>query len=212
MSPDQEEQLNQQKIHVMKIKIPGPTVVDIGKDHPAPPAPPAESCPPTAIAPTVPGPPADLDQPARPRRPHLLVVEDDADVADCLRLGLDRKGFAVDVALTAAAAQECLQRRLPELILLDVDLPDLSGLELCRQLKAGPQTARIPIVFCSGNDDARTRALLLGAADCFEKPPDLTQWPNVCTRWWATSLRPKQLKSKSHELIHSRQLRSRAYP
>ena len=168
--------------------------------------------PPTAIAPTVPGPPADLDQPARPRRPHLLVVEDDEDVADCLRLGLDRKGFAVDVALTAAAAQECLQRRLPELILLDVDLPDLSGLELCRQLKAGPQMARIPIVFCSGNDDARTRALLLGAADCFEKPPDLTQWPNVCTRWWATSLRPKQLKSKSHELIHSRQLRSRAYP
>jgi putative two-component system response regulator len=64
---------------------------------------------------------------------------------------------------------------LPDVILLDVDLPDLSGLELCRQLKAGPQTAHIPIVFCSGNDDARPRALLLGAADYFEKPPDLTQ-------------------------------------
>src|ERR1035441_1930399 len=159
----------------MIIKAPGPTVVDIGKEHSAPPAPPAGSRPPTTIEPTVPSPPADLDQPARARRPHLLVVEDDEDVADCLRLGLDRKGFTVDVAHTVAAAQECLQRRLPDVILLDVDLPDLSGLELCRQLKAGPQTAHIPIVFCSGNDDARTRALLLGAADFFEKPPDLTQ-------------------------------------
>jgi CheY-like chemotaxis protein len=175
MSTDQVLKLNQQKLHVMKIKIPGPTVIDIGKDRPAPPAPPAESRPPTAIAPTVSSPPADLDHPARPRRPHLLVVEDDEDVAHCLRLGLDRKGFAVDVALTAAAAQECLQRRLSDVILLDVDLPDLSGLELCRQLKAGPQTAHIPIVFCSGNDDARTRALLLGAADFFEKPADLTR-------------------------------------
>jgi PleD family two-component response regulator len=122
----------------MKIKIPGPAVVDIGKDRLAPPAPPAESGPPTAIAPTVPSPPADFDQPARPRRPHLLVVEDDEDVADCLRLGLDRKGFAVDVALTASAAAEFLKGRLPDVILLDVDLPDLSGLELCRQLKAGP--------------------------------------------------------------------------
>jgi DNA-binding response OmpR family regulator len=66
------------------------------------------------------------------------VVEDDEDVADCLRLGLDRKGFAVDVALTASAAAEFLKGRLPDVILLDVDLPDLSGLELCRQLKAGP--------------------------------------------------------------------------
>ena len=173
MSPDQVLKLNQQKLHVMKIKIPVPTAIDIGKDRPAPPAPPAEPRPPTAIAPTVPSPPADLDQPARPRRPHLLVVEDDEDVADCLRLGLDRKGFAVDLALTASA--EFLKGRLPDVILLDVDLPDLSGLELCRQLKAGPPTAHIPIVFCSGNDDARTRALLLGAADFFEKPADLTR-------------------------------------
>lgn len=175
MSPDQVLKLSQQKVHVMENKSPNPTVVDIGKDRPALPAPSAESRPPTAIAPTVPSPPADLDQPARARRPHLLVVEDDEDVAHCLRLGLDRKGFAVDLALTAAAAQECLQRRLSDVILLDVELPDLSGLELCRQLKAGPQTAHIPIVFCSGNDDAWTRGLLLGAADFFEKPPDLTQ-------------------------------------
>ena len=163
------------KKSLMRIKISSSTVVDIGRDRPAPPAPPAEPRPPTAIAPTSSCPPVDLDQPARTRRPHLLVVEDDEDVADCLRLGLDRKGFAVDVALTASAAQECLQRRLPDLILLDVDLPDLSGLELRRQLKAGLQTAHIPIVSCSGNEDARTPALLLGAADFFEKPPDLTR-------------------------------------
>jgi DNA-binding response OmpR family regulator len=159
----------------MNIRIPSPKGVGIPEDRPAPPMPPAESRPPTAIAPPVSCPLAGLDQTDRPRSPHLLVVEDDEDVARCLRLGLDRKGFAVDVALTASAAYECLQRQLPDVILLDVDLPDLSGLQLCRQLKAKPRTEHIPIVFCSGNAGARARALLVGAADFFEKPPDLTQ-------------------------------------
>src|ERR1019366_8940817 len=113
----------------MNIRIPSPNGVDIPKDRPAPPMPPAESRPPTAIAPPASCPLAGLDQTGRPRTPHLLVVEDDEDVARCVRLGLERKGFAVDVALTASAAYRCLQRQLPDVILLDADLPDLSGLQ-----------------------------------------------------------------------------------
>lgn len=73
---------------------------------------------------------------------------------------------------TCGEALLAVQAEKPDLILLDVDLPDLSGLEVCRQLKGHAETARLPVVFCSGRDDLRVEAMRLGAVDCLTKPPD----------------------------------------
>ena len=107
-----------------------------------------------------------------PRRPHVLVVDVDERVAKGLRLLLERRGFQVRVAHTAAATCKFLQEHLPDLLLLEVDLPDRSGLELCRQLKADPRTAAIPVLFCSGSYALRARALAAGGVDFLENPND----------------------------------------
>ncbi len=108
-----------------------------------------------------------------PRRPHVLLVDDDANVARCLGLGLEREGFDVTLAGNATEAWTWLQQQQPDVVLSDVDMPGLSGLELGRRLKADPRTATLPVVFCTGNYDAREPALRLGAADFLEKPVGL---------------------------------------
>lgn len=110
-----------------------------------------------------------------PKPPLVFVVDDDENVARCLRLGLERCGFEVQVAAHARAAREALQEPLPAAIVLDVDMPGVSGLELCRQLKADSRTASIPVVFCSGNYEARSVALQAGGAAFVEKPVGLLE-------------------------------------
>lgn len=108
-------------------------------------------------------------------RPIVLVVEDSADVAEVERLLLERAGFVVVVIETGLSGLTFAQSQLPAAIVLDVDLPDIDGLEICRRLKGDPSTRRIPVLVCSGNSDACEGARKAGADGFLAKPGEVAQ-------------------------------------
>jgi two-component system, OmpR family, response regulator RegX3 len=100
---------------------------------------------------------------------HILIVDDEASYRDALTAGLTSEGFSVDAAATYAEALEYFAARQPNLVLLDIMLPDGSGLDLCRELRA--RTA-VPIIFLSAKS-AEIDVVLgleMGATDYVAKP------------------------------------------
>ena len=102
----------------------------------------------------------------------ILVVEDEADIRELLRYNLAQEGFAVEEAGDGADALDRVSRRPPDLVVLDLMLPRLSGLELCRLLRANPDTARLPIIVVTakGAEVDRVLGLEMGADDYVVKP------------------------------------------
>jgi putative two-component system response regulator len=105
-------------------------------------------------------------------RPDVLVVDDDATAATFLAACLEGEGCAVRTAADGPAALDLLAAAAPDLVLLDLDLPGLGGLELCRRLKADPATRLLPVVVLTGRDaeGARRQAWELGADEYLTKP------------------------------------------
>jgi two-component system phosphate regulon response regulator PhoB len=105
-------------------------------------------------------------------RQVLYVVEDEPDIAEVLRFNLERAGYAVEVFARGDAALEAIRRRPPELLVLDLMLPGIDGLELTRLLKRDPATARVPLVMLTarGEELDRIVGLELGADDYIPKP------------------------------------------
>ncbi len=105
-------------------------------------------------------------------RALVLVVDDDYLDRVMLRQILDHQGYASLAAENGAEAISLAQSSLPDLILLDLFLPDISGFEVCEMLKAVPQTRDIPILFVSGSDrlDHKKRAFSVGGVDYITKP------------------------------------------
>jgi DNA-binding response OmpR family regulator len=106
---------------------------------------------------------------------RLLVVEDEEDLVGAIRLGLDRAGYAVDVALNAGEAEEKLRVNSYDLLLLDLNLPDRDGLDLCRAIRRGEfdgtgREARILMLTARGALIDRVRGLDEGADDYLVKP------------------------------------------
>jgi DNA-binding response OmpR family regulator len=107
---------------------------------------------------------------------RLLVVEDEADLVSALRVGLDRAGYAVDTALTVAAAEAKLAVEPYDLVVLDLMLPDGDGFELCRRLRSGElsgpsaRESRILVLSARGGLADRVRGLDAGADDYLTKP------------------------------------------
>jgi two-component system phosphate regulon response regulator PhoB len=108
---------------------------------------------------------------------RVLVVDDDFDISDALQHALQLAGYDTVAALTGAAALAEVRRRVPDLILLDQMLPDIDGAEICRRLRASPDTRRVPIVFLTARSEesARVRGLALGADDYVTKPFSLDE-------------------------------------
>jgi DNA-binding response OmpR family regulator len=101
----------------------------------------------------------------------ILIVEDNENNIDTLRLIL--KGtYAIRVARNGSTALQLVDDELPEIILLDIGLPDINGIEVCRQLKARPEMRDIPIVFLTAFDDDNIRrdAFAAGGIDYITKP------------------------------------------
>ncbi len=103
---------------------------------------------------------------------RVLVVDDDPDINEVVQEGLRSAGYDTVGALTGAEALAEVERRIPDLVLLDQMLPDIDGVEVCRRLRGAPDTRRVPIMFLSamGGSDARVRGLALGADDYIVKP------------------------------------------
>jgi two-component system phosphate regulon response regulator PhoB len=103
---------------------------------------------------------------------HILIVEDEPDIVEILSYALSREGFDVVAARTGAAALAAVDERLPDLIVLDVMLPQVDGLEVLRTLRRRPETARVPVLLLTARTEEidRVVGLELGADDYVTKP------------------------------------------
>ena len=103
---------------------------------------------------------------------ELLVVEDEAEMAELLRSRLEAYGYAVQTAATGKAALELATKRLPDLVILDLLLPDMSGYEVCRALRklAAPWDLLILMLTALDQPAARTRGFGFGADAYLTKP------------------------------------------
>ena len=105
---------------------------------------------------------------------RILVVEDDAGIAKLLRDNLTIDGFQVRLAATAHEALTGCQTFLPDMVLLDISLPDQSGFELCQILRQGGRR-HVIIVSARGQKSDKIRGLNLGADDYITKPFDMEE-------------------------------------
>jgi DNA-binding response OmpR family regulator len=105
-------------------------------------------------------------------RERILLIEDEPDIAEVLQYNLEKEGFGVELAHRGDTGLESLRRQAPDLILLDLMLPGVDGLELTRLLKRDAATSRIPIVMLTarGEEVDRIVGLELGADDYISKP------------------------------------------
>ena len=105
-------------------------------------------------------------------RHKILVVEDEADIRELLRYSLTQEGYAVEEAADGAEALDRIARRAPDLVLLDLMLPRMSGLELCRKLRANSETAQMPVIVVTAKSAEvdRILGLEMGADDYVVKP------------------------------------------
>ncbi len=107
----------------------------------------------------------------------ILVVEDELITSDLLRRYFEMVGYEVASALTGATAIEFAIQQQPEVIILDIMLPDMDGYEICRRLRSDERTKRIPIIFLTQKDERRDRldGLGMGADDYITKPFDVEE-------------------------------------
>ena len=105
-------------------------------------------------------------------RPLILVVEDEPPLQKLLAYNLEAAGFAVAQAYDGEEAMTLIEEQLPDLVLLDWMLPQLSGLEVCRRLRRRADTSHLPIVMLTarGEEPDRLRGLDTGADDFISKP------------------------------------------
>jgi len=109
---------------------------------------------------------------ARQSKPLVLVVEDEAALATMLRYNLEKKGFRVTEAGDGPEALTCIAETPPDLVLLDWMLPELSGLEVCRQIRRRPATRDLPVIMLTARveEEDAVRGLDSGADDYVTKP------------------------------------------
>src|SRR5947209_1451475 len=102
----------------------------------------------------------------------ILVVDDIAANRNLLGETLEPKGYEVLLASNGAMALKVAERAKPNLILMDVNMPDMDGYEACRRLKGIPGLAEIPIIFITANDDAESlvKGFEAGGVDYIAKP------------------------------------------
>ncbi|MFM7107051.1 MAG: response regulator [Planctomycetaceae bacterium] len=103
---------------------------------------------------------------------RILVVDDEEDLLELVRYNLAKEGYAVECVASGEAALESVRRSPPDLIVLDLMLPTVDGLEVCRRLKADARTRDVPIVMLTakGEDADMVAGLERGADDYVAKP------------------------------------------
>jgi DNA-binding response OmpR family regulator len=111
------------------------------------------------------------------RSKTILIVDDEEHILQMLLMNMKTQGYRGLTALTGEEALDLAERELPDLILLDVMLPDLDGVEICRRLKADPKTGRIPVLMVSAKSESRDKinGFQGGADDYITKPFSLEE-------------------------------------
>jgi len=103
---------------------------------------------------------------------RVLVVEDDRDIAELVERYLQKAGFAIELLSSGRDALKAIADRTPDLLILDLMLPHVDGLEICRAVRSEPRTAAIPIIMLTARADESERivGLEIGADDYVAKP------------------------------------------
>ena len=108
---------------------------------------------------------------------RILAIDDTRDVREVLRACLTTEGYAFFAAADGAEGLALAIRTKPDLILLDLVMPEMDGYEVCRRLKEAPGTRRIPVIFLTARSQVvdRVHGLSLGAVDFVAKPVDVNR-------------------------------------
>jgi two-component system phosphate regulon response regulator PhoB len=103
---------------------------------------------------------------------HVLIVDDETDLARLVEFNLQQAGLETTIALTGEQALAAAKARTPDVVLLDLMLPDISGKEVCRRLRADPATKYVPIIMLTarGEEADRIEGFEVGADDYVTKP------------------------------------------
>ena len=120
---------------------------------------------------------------------QVMVVDDRADIRYTISAILRSKGFEVILAVDGASALQKARIHCVGLFLLDVELPDINGFELCRRIKCDPGLAHIPVVMCSANcaEEDLQDAVDAGAIAYITKPFDVAKLSDCVSRVWTQS-------------------------
>ena len=104
--------------------------------------------------------------------PLILIIDDELSIIDFISLGMAQEGFRIDSARDGPSGLSKARILLPDLIILDLMLPGLSGMDVCRQLREKPETAALPIIMLTAKDEVRHKiaGLEIGADDYITKP------------------------------------------
>jgi len=113
-------------------------------------------------------------------QPTLLIIDDDADIVVITKAFFERRGFHVVTGLSGEDALNRVKSVRPQVVILDVMMPQMDGFWLCRVLKSDPEFERVPVIFLSARDDqaARDEARKSGGALYLSKPFDLDDLEN----------------------------------
>src|SRR5687768_3373879 len=111
--------------------------------------------------------------------PNILAVDDEDYVLDLVKEILEKSGFDVSVAMNGLAALEMLRSEVFDLLITDVVMPEMNGIELCRNVRSDPMLARIPILFLTakGRSSDIAGGLDAGGDDYIVKPHDVVELP-----------------------------------
>lgn len=134
-------------------------------------------------------PPATSPAPAAKAPRSVLIIEDDPDMGKLLHEALKQSALESTVLKSGEVALRRLAEAVFDLILLDIRLPGISGLEVCRQVKADLRLRHIPVIFISSLHDnqMRAQAFVLGAAEYLAKPFTMQHFQACVTRHLALS-------------------------
>ncbi len=111
--------------------------------------------------------------PGQKNAPRILIVDDDPTNISMVRALLESEGYELTSAESGKAALESVAEQIPDLILLDIQMPDMDGYEVCDRLHNDPETKRVPVVMFTATEsasEARGKGLLIGANDYVTRP------------------------------------------
>ena len=107
----------------------------------------------------------------------ILIVDDEKDIADLIAYNLEREGFATIKVYDGGSVLKTVKAQKPDLIILDIMLPHMNGLDICRAIRANPETAHLPVIMLTAKTDEvdKVIGLEIGADDYITKPFSLKE-------------------------------------